>query len=123
SVLSDILSTMEEDCQKYAAVDINKLMSKTGQLSFYLTSIIMSSYMVSAAFYITGTIGFQENNASVSRELLLKMDLPFGTSESPNYELVVTTQVLIHVSAALTFGVFSALLLMVVSMNNLYLFK
>ncbi|CAK9820396.1 hypothetical protein ANTQUA_LOCUS10621 [Anthophora quadrimaculata] len=113
-VLREILSTMEKDCRKYAASDINKLMSKTGQLSFYLTSIVMSSYLVSAAFYITGTIGFQGNNASVPRTLLLKMDLPFETSESPNYELVVTTQFLIHVSAALTFGTFSALLLMVV---------
>ncbi|CAK9820394.1 hypothetical protein ANTQUA_LOCUS10620 [Anthophora quadrimaculata] len=120
SVLCEILSTMEEDCQKYAAIDINKLISRTGQLSFYLTSIIMFSSLISPAVYITGTIGFQGNNASVPRRLLLKMDLPFETSESPNYELVVTTQFLIHVAAALAFGTFSALLLMVVSVNNFY---
>ncbi|CAK9826540.1 Odorant receptor 13a [Anthophora retusa] len=112
--LCEILSTMEEDCQKYAVIDINKLISKTGQLSFYLTSIVMSSYLASAVFYIIGTIGFQGNNASMPRELLLKMDLPFETSESPNYEFVVTTQFLIHLSAALAFGAFAALLLMLV---------
>ncbi|CAK9826535.1 Odorant receptor 13a [Anthophora retusa] len=113
-VLSEILSTMEEDCQKYAVIDINKLISKTGQLSFYLTSVVMSSYLVSTALYVTGTIGFQGNNASMPRELLLKMDLPFETSESPNYELVVTTQFLYHLSAAFAFGLFTALLLMLV---------
>ena len=102
-------------------MDINNLISKTGQVSFYLTSMIMSSYLVSAFFYLTGAIAFQGNNDSVSRELLFKMDLPFETNESPNYELVVTTQFLIHFSAALTFGSFTALLLMVVSVNFMFL--
>ncbi|XP_028523341.1 uncharacterized protein LOC114577755 [Apis cerana] len=113
-VFCDILSTMEKDCQKYAVIDINNLISKTGQISFYMTTIVISSYLVSAAFYITGTLAFQRINSSISRELLFKMDLPFETNESPNYEFVVTSQLLIHVSAALTFGTFSALLLMVV---------
>ncbi|CAD1476695.1 unnamed protein product, partial [Heterotrigona itama] len=113
-IFCDILSTMEQDCQKYAEMDVNNLMSKTGQASFYLTSMIMSSYLVSAFFYLTGAIAFQGNNDSTSRELLFKMDLPFEANESPNYELVVTTQFLIHFSAALTFGSFTALLLMVV---------
>lgn len=112
---------MKKDCQKYAVIDINNLISKTGQISFYMTTIVMSSYLVSAVFYITGTLAFQRTNDSISRELLFKMDLPFETSESPNYEFVVTSQFLIHVSAALTFGTFSALLLMVVSMNMIFL--
>lgn len=105
---------MEQDCQKYTEMDINNLISKTGQVSFYLTSIIISSYLVSAFFYLTGAVAFQGSNDSVSRELLFKMDLPFETNESPNYEFVVTIQFLIHFSAALTFGSFTALLLMVV---------
>ncbi|CAK9818430.1 hypothetical protein ANTPLA_LOCUS9767 [Anthophora plagiata] len=113
-VLREIISTMEEDCQKYAAIDINKLISKTGQLSFYLTSIVISSYLVAVFLYIIGTIGFQGNSASISRELILKMDLPFETSKSPNYELIVTTQFLIHLLSVLAFCTFTALLLMVV---------
>ncbi|XP_068987568.1 odorant receptor 4-like [Bombus flavifrons] len=108
----DILSTMEEDCQKYANIDINNLITKTGLFSFYVTSMIMSSYLVSAVCYLPGAIAFQGTNDSMSRELLFKMDLPFETSKSPNYELVVTTQFIIHFSAALTFGTFTALLFM-----------
>ncbi|XP_033189258.2 odorant receptor 4-like [Bombus vancouverensis nearcticus] len=110
----DILSTMEEDCQKYANMDINNLITKTGLFSFYVTSIIMSSYLMSTVSYHAGTIAFQGTNDSMSRELLLKMDLPFETSESPNYELVVTTQFIIHFSAALAFGTFTALLFMMI---------
>ena len=108
---------MEEDCQKYANIDINNLVTKTGVFSFYVTSMIMSSYLVSAVSYLDGAIAFQGTNDSMSRELLLKMDLPFETSESPNYELVVTTQFIIHFSAALAFGTFTALLFMMVSIN------
>ena len=108
---------MEEDCQKYANIDINNLVTKTGVFSFYVTSMIMSSYLVSAVSYLGGAIAFQGTNDSMSRELLLKMDLPFETSESPNYELVVTTQFIIHFSAALAFGTFTALLFMMVSIN------
>ncbi|XP_024222882.1 odorant receptor 4-like, partial [Bombus impatiens] len=110
----DILSTMEEDCQKYAIMDINNLITKTGLFSFYMTSMIMSSYLVSAVCYLAGAIAFQGTNDSMSRELLLKMDLPFETSKSPNYELVVTTQFIIHFSAALAFGTFTALLFMMI---------
>ena len=112
---------MEQDCQKYSEMDINNMMSKTGHTSFYLTSMIMSSYLVSAFFYLAGAIAFQGSDDSMSRELLFKMDLPFETNESPNYELVVTAQFLIHFSAALTFGSFTALLLMVVSVNFTFL--
>ncbi|XP_050476806.1 odorant receptor 4-like isoform X2 [Bombus huntii] len=110
----DILSTMEEDCQKYANMDINNLITKTGLFSFYMTSMIMSSYLVAAVCYLAGAIAFQGTNDSMSRELLLKMDLPFETSKSPNYELVVTTQFIIHFSAALAFGTFTALLFMMI---------
>ncbi|XP_076474936.1 tetratricopeptide repeat protein 37 isoform X2 [Bombus vancouverensis nearcticus] len=114
SLFCDILSTMEEDCQKYANMDINNLITKTGLFSFYMTSMIMSSYLVAAVFYLVGAIAFQGTNDSMSRELLLKMDLPFETSKSPNYELVVTTQFIIHFSAALAFGTFTALLFMMI---------
>lgn len=112
---------MEEDCQKYAIMDINNLITKTGLFSFYMTSMIMSSYLVSAVCYLAGAIAFQGTNDSMSRELLLKMDLPFETSKSPNYELVVTTQFIIHFSAALAFGTFTALLFMMVSINFMLL--
>ncbi|XP_076666915.1 odorant receptor 67c-like [Andrena cerasifolii] len=113
-VLSDILSTMEEDCQKYAVIDTNNLISKTSRLSYRLTSVVISLYGISVAFYLAGALTSQDTNGSTSRNLLLKVDLPFDTNESPIYELVVTAEFLHQVSSAITFGVFGALLLMVV---------
>ncbi|XP_076279815.1 odorant receptor 10-like [Lasioglossum baleicum] len=112
-VLRDILSTMDEDCEKYAAIDTNNLISKTSVLSFRLTSAIASSYLVSAAFYIAGTLAYQHASNSTTRELLFKMDLPFDTNESPVHELVVTAQFLHLATSAFTFGTFTGLLLMV----------
>nr|XP_012149881.1 PREDICTED: odorant receptor 4-like [Megachile rotundata] len=112
-VLRDILSTVEEDCKKYAVIDTNNLIPKTASLSVYFTIMVMSSYVVSAVFYLTGTLTQDTNNNS-TRRLLLQMDLPFDTSESPTYELVLSAQFLHLVTSALTFGVFSALLVMVI---------
>ncbi|XP_076302933.1 uncharacterized protein LOC143221348, partial [Lasioglossum baleicum] len=112
-VFREILLTIEEDCQKYAAIDVRNLTLKTSQFSFYLTTTVLVSYMVACAFYISGTFAHQGENGTVSRELVFKMDLPFEVNESPNYELVLTTQILIHIFATFTFGIYSALLLMV----------
>ncbi|XP_076279847.1 odorant receptor 10-like isoform X3 [Lasioglossum baleicum] len=113
SVLRDILSTMDEDCEKYAAIDTNNLISKTSVLSSRLTSAIVSSSMLSAVTYTAGTLAYQQGSNSTTRELLFKMDLPFDTNESPVYELVVTAQFLHLASSAFTFGAFIGLLLMV----------
>ncbi|XP_033337334.1 uncharacterized protein LOC117226769 [Megalopta genalis] len=112
SVLCNLLSTMEEDCEKYAAIDTNKLIPKAAELSYRLTTITVVLYPASAGFYAVGTFAFQQSNDSTARRLLLNMDLPFETNESPVYELVVTTQFLFLTSSAFTFGIFSALLLM-----------
>ncbi|XP_076640648.1 uncharacterized protein LOC143352206 [Halictus rubicundus] len=112
-LLREILSTMKEDCEKYAAIDTNNFIPKTSMLSFRLTSMITSSYLVSAVFYIVGTLEYQQRSNSTTRELLFKMDLPFDTNESPVYELVVTAQFLHLATSAITYGTFTCLLLMV----------
>nr|XP_034190765.1 odorant receptor 82a-like [Osmia lignaria] len=112
-ILRDILSTMDEDCQKYAAIDTNNLISKTARISLYFTTIVISSYVFSAIFYLTGTLAMNVGDNS-TRRLLFQMDLPFETNESPAYELVVSAQFLHLATSAFTFGVFSAVLLMVV---------
>ncbi|XP_076282990.1 odorant receptor 10-like [Lasioglossum baleicum] len=111
-VLRDILSTMDEDCEKYAAIDTNNLISKTSVLSSRLTNAIVSSCMVSAVAYTAGTLAYQQGGNSTTRGLLYKMDLPFDTNESPVHELVVTAQFLHLATAALTFATYIGLLLM-----------
>ncbi|XP_076302934.1 odorant receptor 67c-like [Lasioglossum baleicum] len=111
---SEILSTMEEDCQKYAVVDVDNLIPKTGQVSYYLTTVIIYSYLVTAGFYMTGNLAVQDLNDTAHRKLYFRMDLPFEYHESPNYELIITLQFIFHLASGIVFGTTSALLLMAV---------
>ncbi|XP_076224450.1 uncharacterized protein LOC116430397 [Nomia melanderi] len=111
-VLRDILSTMQEDYKKYAVIDTNNLIPKAANLSFRLTTAIAMLYPTATVFYTIGTLGFQQTNDSTTRRLLLNMDLPFDTSESPIHELVITSQFLYILTSSFTFGIFSALFLM-----------
>ncbi|XP_076640924.1 odorant receptor 82a-like [Halictus rubicundus] len=113
-VLREIISTMEEDCVKYAVIDTNNVISKTADFSYRLTSTIAFLYLASATFYAAGGLAFLRSNDTMPRELLLNMDLPFDASESPSYELVVTAQVLHQTASSYTFGMFSALLVMMI---------
>ncbi|XP_071858479.1 uncharacterized protein isoform X2 [Bombus fervidus] len=113
-LLHSILSTMEEECQTYAAMDTNNLISKTAHWCYRLTNIIISTTIASTVFYVIGVFTSKGVNATTPRELLLKMDLPFDTSKSPTFELVVIVQYFYQASAAFIFAVFTGLLLMIV---------
>ncbi|XP_076375643.1 odorant receptor 10-like [Megalopta genalis] len=112
-VLREIISTMEEDCVKYAVIDTNNVISKTAYFSHRLTTTIAFLYLASSASYAVGGLVFLRTNDTMPRELLLKMDLPFEAIESPSYELIVAAQVLHQTASSYTFGMFSALLVMV----------
>ncbi|XP_076224459.1 uncharacterized protein LOC116430396 [Nomia melanderi] len=114
SLLCEILTTMEEDCVKYAAIDSNKIIPKTSDLSYRVTTSIAFVYLVAATTYSAGALSIPRYNDSLDRQLILNMDLPFDTNESPAYELVVTAQVIHQVAAAYTFGIFGALLTMMI---------
>ncbi|XP_076284943.1 odorant receptor 10-like [Lasioglossum baleicum] len=109
---------MEDDCTKYAALDKNNVISRTADLSFRLTSTIPALYMISVCCNAVGNLAIPQSNDSSVRQLLINMDLPFDTNQSPTYELVVAAQVIYQVMSAYTFSMFTALLLMTVSVNN-----
>ncbi|XP_017762297.1 PREDICTED: odorant receptor 13a-like [Eufriesea mexicana] len=113
SLLRKILTTMEEECKKYANIDTDNLISKTAHLSYRLTTAIMCTYLSSTIFYTVGVFTPQGINVT-SRALVIKMDLPFDISAAHIYGLVIIVQYFFQVSAALMLGVFTAFLLMVV---------
>ncbi|XP_078049810.1 uncharacterized protein LOC144476575 [Augochlora pura] len=113
-VLCEMLSTMEEDCAKYAVVDANNFISKTAELSYRLTSSLGLLYLGAVCCNSATSLLFSQTDDTMPRQLLLNMDLPFNTNESPAYEIVVTVQVILLTSGAYTFGLFSALLLMLI---------
>ncbi|XP_076640647.1 uncharacterized protein LOC143352205 [Halictus rubicundus] len=111
-VLREILSTMEDDCVKYAAHDKNNVISKTADLSFRLTSTIPALHMLSTSCIAVGTLVIPQSNDSNSRQLLMDMDVPFDTNQSPTYELVLAAQIIFQGLAGYTYSMFCSFLLM-----------
>ncbi|KAK1124029.1 hypothetical protein K0M31_007055 [Melipona bicolor] len=114
NLLRNILSTMEKDCQKYAIIDTNNVISKTAHWSYRSTTIIISISVISTVFYAIGVFSSPEISATTHRKLLLKMDLPFDTDKSPVFELVVFAQYFYQATSAFVYGLFTAFLLMLV---------
>ncbi|XP_076757263.1 odorant receptor 4-like [Xylocopa sonorina] len=114
SLVSDIFSTMEKDYQKSAGTEATNFVLKALHFSYRFTSVVIYMFVASAAFYMFGSIMSQSANTITTRKFLLKMALPFDTSESPIYELVIGIQFVYQGMTAYIFGVFTALLLMVV---------
>ncbi|XP_076640954.1 uncharacterized protein LOC143352391 isoform X2 [Halictus rubicundus] len=111
-VLREIISTMEDDCAKYATLDRNNVISKTGNLSFRLTCTLPAFHTLSITCIAVGTLVIPQSTDSNDRQLLMDMDLPFDTSQSPIYELVLAGQIIFQWIAGYTYSMFSTFLLM-----------
>ncbi|XP_076640935.1 odorant receptor 10-like isoform X7 [Halictus rubicundus] len=111
-VICEILSTMEDDCAKYAALDRNNVMSKTADLISRLTTMIPAVHMLSTCCIAIGTLVIPQSNDSNDRQLLMDMDWPFDTNQSPTYELVLAAQIIFQGVAGYTYGMFCCFLLM-----------
>ena len=109
---------MEKDCQRYAVIDTNNVISKTAHWSYRSTTAIISISVIAPVFYAIGIFGSPEVSATSHRKLLFKMDFPFDTDKSPVFELVIFGQYVYHVSSAFVYSVLSGSLLMLVSINN-----
>ncbi|XP_076284896.1 uncharacterized protein LOC143211270 [Lasioglossum baleicum] len=114
SILCEMLSTMEEDCVKYGMIDANNVIPKTAEFSYRITTLVTVLYLSSSSGVAVGNLAFPRYNETMDRQFLSNMDLPFNTNESPTYELVVTAQLLHQMASAYVFGVFSALLVMLI---------
>nr|XP_033337322.1 odorant receptor 82a-like [Megalopta genalis] len=114
-VIYDILTSMEEDCVKYSAADSENLIPKTADFSQSLTKAVIIIYVGATTFYTVATLATTPQvNDALPRRLLLNMDLPFNTIDSPNYELVLTVQIMSIMMTSYAYSVFSALLLITV---------
>ncbi|XP_076375658.1 odorant receptor 4-like [Megalopta genalis] len=114
SVLYGIVTSMEEDCVKYIVADSKNLIPKAADLSQTVTRAVIITYLGSATFYAVSILVAPQVNDTLPRQLLLNMDLPFNTIDSPNYELVVTIQFLSIVMTGYGYGVFSSFLLVTI---------
>ncbi|XP_076640945.1 odorant receptor 4-like isoform X3 [Halictus rubicundus] len=113
-VIREIISTMEGDCAKYATLDKINAISKTGNLSFRLTCTLPALHILAAICVTVGTLVIPESTDSNQRQLLVDMDLPFDTSQSPIYELVLAAQIIFQGIVGYTYCMFSTFLLMLI---------
>ncbi|KAG7207069.1 hypothetical protein KM043_000951 [Ampulex compressa] len=116
SVLRDVLASMTKDWRDNGATDSNvRIMQNVVHRCHRCSNIIMGLYSLSVVLYAAGTVlpnlrGGGNARAS-SRELPLKIELPFGIGESPIYETILLLEFIHQMGAATIFGMMSALLL------------
>ncbi|XP_076375623.1 uncharacterized protein LOC117226921 isoform X2 [Megalopta genalis] len=111
-VLYDILTTMEEDRVKYSGFDTQNVIPKAVKNSERLSSTILTFYVATTFMYTIFTLSAPR--FSETRSFILNMDLPFDATESPKYELVIIAQIIHLMLTGYAYGVFTALLLMLI---------
>lgn len=95
-------------------------MTRMAYISCWSSNLIISSNAMSVLFYAIGTLlKYESDNQTDARELLLKMELPFGVENMPVYIAVCATQFIHQTSAASMVGVLNSFLLTLVSADDL----
>lgn len=104
------------DDWKEREVSDNYTMTRMAYISRHFSNFIIVSNAVSVFLYATGTLLKQRNdNQTDTRELILKMELPFAVESTSIYVAVLVTQFVHQTSAASMAGVLNSLLISLVS--------
>lgn len=84
-------------------------------LSHRCSKLVIGIYSTAVLLYSTASIDFRKNVGADCRELLIKMELPFGFCESPIYEIVMFVQFIHLLAVAWAICVIDALIVTLVS--------
>lgn len=104
------------DDWKEREVSDNYTMTRMAYISRRFSNFIIVSHAMSVFLYATGTLLKQRNdNQTDTRELILKMELPFAIESTSIYVAVLVTQFVHQTSAASMAGVLNSLLITLVS--------
>lgn len=119
-IFHDILTMMSQDRSECMTEWAIYSMSRTTDVSHRFSNLIIGLYSTSVFIYGTGVLVAHPDESDEqltvpARELFLKMELPFESSASPAYELVMITQFFHQLSAATIVGVLNALIVSLVS--------
>ncbi|XP_018301296.1 uncharacterized protein [Mycetomoellerius zeteki] len=114
-IFHDILTMMSQDRSECMTEWAIYSMSRTTDVSHRFSNLIIGLYSTSVFIYGTGVLVAHPDESDEqltvpARELFLKMELPFESSASPAYELVMITQFFHQLSAATIVGVLNALI-------------
>ncbi|XP_011148033.1 odorant receptor 4-like [Harpegnathos saltator] len=105
-VFVDILRAMSKDWRKYSNM---YAMIDKAVLSHRCSKLIIGIYSTAVLLYSTASIDLRNNGGSC-REMLIKMELPFASCESPIYEIVMFVQFIHLLAVAWSIGVIDALI-------------
>ncbi|XP_011870711.1 PREDICTED: odorant receptor 13a-like isoform X3 [Vollenhovia emeryi] len=113
-LLNEIIARLVEDwkerdvCDEYA-------MTRMSYISRRFSNFIIALYALSVLLYATGTLlRYKSNNQNDTRELILKMELPFEIKSTSVHVAVLVTQFIHQTSAASMVGVMNSLLITLV---------
>ncbi|XP_012063162.1 PREDICTED: odorant receptor 4-like [Atta cephalotes] len=105
-IFKNILIVMSNDWHKYSNM---YAMIDKAVLAHRCSKLIISVYSIAVLLYSTASILNKQNDIDC-RELLIKMELPFGFCESPIYEIVMFVQFIRLMAVASAIGMLDALL-------------
>jgi len=105
---------MSNDWHKYSNM---YAMIDKAVLAHRCSKLIISVYSIAVLLYSTASI-LNKQNDDDCRELLIKMELPFGFCESPIYEIVMFVQFIRLMAVASAIGMLDALLVTLVSYDR-----
>ncbi|KAF3054421.1 Odorant receptor 052 [Nylanderia fulva] len=113
-LLDEIITCMVNDWKEREISD-NYTMTRIAYVSRCFSNFIIISCAASVFLYATGTLLKQKgDNQTDTRELILKMELPFAIESTSVYVVVLVTQFVHQTSAASMAGVLNSLLITLV---------
>lgn len=119
SLLNEIIARVVEDWKECDVCD-GYTMTRMAYISRRLSNFIIPLYALSVFLYATGTLmKYKNNNQTDTRELILKMELPFEIKSTSVHIAVLVTQFVHQTSAASMVGVMNSLLITLVSLSVL----
>lgn len=115
SMLNEIIACVVEDW-KICDISEEYIMTRISYISRRFSYLLITMYAMSVILYAAGTLlKYMSNNHTDTRELILKMELPFEIKSTSVYIIVLFTQFVHQTSAASTIGVLNSLLITLVS--------
>ncbi|XP_025262839.1 odorant receptor 22c-like isoform X2 [Camponotus floridanus] len=113
-LLSEIIAHIVEDW-KERDVSEEYTMTRIAYISRRLSNLIIIMYAMTVFLYATSTVlRYKSTNQTDTRELILKMELPFEMKSTSVYIAVLVIQFVHQTSAASTEGVINSLLITLV---------
>ncbi|XP_066598345.1 odorant receptor 10-like [Prorops nasuta] len=121
-IFYEILEAMNQDWNEQIARKsewAKDIMRETSVTSGKFVKVVILTTFVSVLFY-SSSILFNSNNqladnvTSREKQLLMQMELPFDSSHSPIYEIVIAVQFAHQIAAATVVGVLTSLLLAII---------